>query len=299
MIYGAIDIGTNAARLLIGEIGHNEGHAYVKKISYVRVPLRLGMDVFENGKISDHKIEEFKKSMLAFKLIAEVFEVGELRACATSAMREASNSAEIQKLILKETGLEIEIIRGQEEAELIFSTFLLLEYDMKDSFIVIDVGGGSTEISIFSKGEKPASRSFRVGTIRLLKNKVEETVWAKMEEWIEANIKKNQKYTVFGTGGNINKIHKFIGKKEKESMSVKEIEDVYDKLRKYDLETRIAKFNMKPDRADVIIPACEIYIFAMKQLKVKELFVPKVGLADGMIYNMYQKSLVPVSEGKL
>jgi len=299
MIYGAIDIGTNAARLLIGEVGHSEGHDFVKKISYVRVPLRLGMDVFDNGKISEHKIQEFKKSMMAFKLIAEVFDVDQLRACATSAMREASNGAEVQALIKKETGVDIEIIQGQEEAELIFSTFLLLEYDMKDPFIVIDVGGGSTEISIFSKGEKPASRSFRVGTIRLLKGKVDSTVWKKMEEWIEANLKKNQKYTVFGTGGNINKIHKFVGKKEKESMSLKEIDEVYDKLKKYDVETRIAKFNMKPDRADVIVPACEIYIYVMKQLKVKELFVPKVGLADGMIHNLHQKNMAVLAEAKV
>ena len=292
MIYGAIDIGTNAARLLIGEIAENDGHAYVKKISYIRVPLRLGMDVFENGKISAHKIEEFKKSMKAFRLIADVFEVNELRACATSAMREATNGNEVRDYIQKETGVNVEIIRGQEEAELIFSTFLLLEYDLQEPFIVIDVGGGSTEISIFSKEEKPVSKSFRVGTIRLLKNKADRGTWSKMEEWIDVNLKKNQKYTVFGTGGNINKIHKFVGKKEKDAISFKEIEDVYDKLKKFDVETRIAKFNMKPDRADVIVPACEIYLFAMKKLKVKEMFVPKIGLADGMIHNMHQRSLV-------
>ncbi|MBI3134536.1 MAG: exopolyphosphatase [Bacteroidetes bacterium] len=292
MIYGAIDIGTNAARLLIGEIAENDGHEYVKKISYIRVPLRLGMDVFETGKISAHKIEEFKKSMKAFKLISEVFEVSQLRACATSAMREASNGKEVRDLIERETGVTIEIIKGQEEAELIFSTFLLLEHDLKDPFIVIDVGGGSTEISIFSKGEKPVSRSFRLGTIRLLKNKAEKAEWTEMENWIDDNLKKSSKYKVFGTGGNINKIHKFVGKKEKDAISLKEIDDVHEKLEKYNVEDRIAKFNMKPDRADVIVPACEIYIFAMKKLKVKELFVPKIGLADGMIHNLHQKSAV-------
>lgn len=291
MRYGAIDIGTNAARLLIGEIDHNDGHAFVRKISYIRIPLRLGMEVFETGKISDHKIVEFSKSMKAFRLIAEVFDVEELRACATSAMREAENGIDVQKTILKDTGVDIEIIKGQEEAALIFSTFTLLEYDLKDPFIVIDVGGGSTEISIFSKGEPRNSRSFKVGTIRLLKNKVDEKVWEKMEKWIDKNIKKGQDYTVFGTGGNINKIHKFVGKKEKDSISYKEIEDVFDKLKKYSVEDRIAKFNMKPDRADVIVPACEIYLFAMKNLKVKDMFVPKIGLADGMIHNLYEKSL--------
>lgn len=295
MIYGAIDIGTNATRLLIGEIAENEGHEYVKKISYIRVPLRLGMDVFESGKISDHKIQEFKKSMLAFKLIAEVFEVTQLRACATSAMREASNGAAVRDLIQRETGVNIEIIKGQEEAELIFSTFMLLEHDMKDPLIVIDVGGGSTEISIFSKGEKPVSRSFPLGTIRLLKGKTEKDSWNEMEDWIENNIRKNTKYTVFGTGGNINKIHKFVGKKEKDALSFKEIDDVYEKLEKYSVEERIAKFNMKPDRADVIVPACEIYLFALKKVKSKELFVPKVGLADGMIYNLHKKNAVEVN----
>jgi len=294
MIYGAIDIGTNAARLLIGEVAENDGHEFVRKISYIRVPLRLGMDVFDTGKITEHKIEEFKKSMMAFKLISEVFEVGQLRACATSAMREASNGLEVRDLIHRETGVNIEIIKGQEEAELIFSTFLLLEHDMKDPFIVIDVGGGSTEISIFSKSEKPVSRSFRLGTIRLLKEKADKSEWNEMEKWIDDNLKKNSKYKVFGTGGNINKIHKFVGKKEKDALTLKEIDDVHDKLEKYNVEDRIAKFNMKPDRADVIVPACEIYIFAMKKLKAKELFVPKIGLADGMIHNLHQKNTIPV-----
>ena len=233
--------------------------------------------------------------MKAFKLISEVFEVNHLRACATSPMHEASNGEQVRDLIARETGVNIEIIKGQEEAELIFSTFLLLEHDMKDPFIVIDVGGGSTEISIFSKGEKSVSRSFRLGTIRLLKGKTEKAEWNEMEKWIEENLKKNSRYKVFGTGGNINKIHKFVGKKEKEALSIKEIDDVHDKLEKYNVEDRIAKFNMKPDRADVIVPACEIYLFAMKKVKAKELFVPKIGLADGMIHNLHQKNTVIVS----
>lgn len=291
MIYGAIDIGTNAARLLIGEIAENHGHAFVKKISYIRIPLRLGMDVFEQGRISEHKIIEFKKSIKAFRLISEVFEVEELRACATSAMREAENGEEVRDLIEKETGVKIEIIKGQEEAELIFSTFLLLEHDLTEPFIVIDVGGGSTEISIFNNGEKSKSKSFKLGTIRLLKNKTDKDEWKELSEWIGSNVKKVSKYKIFGTGGNINKIHKFIGKKEKDAISFKEIEDVFDKLKKYSVEDRIAKFNMKPDRADVIVPACEIYLYAMKELKAKELFVPKIGLADGMIHNLHQKKL--------
>lgn len=291
MIYGAIDIGTNAARLLIGEISETEGHPFVKKISYIRVPLRLGMDVFDFGKISDHKIEEFKKSMKAFRLISEVFNVEELRACATSAMREASNGYEVRDLIERETGVNIEIIKGEEEAELIFSTFLLLDHNPKDPFIVIDVGGGSTEISIFFKGEKTAARSFRLGTIRMLKQKAEKSEWNDVEKWLDEHVKKNTRYKIFGTGGNINKIHKFIGKKEKDAVSYKELDEAYQKIKKYDVEERIARFNMKPDRADVIVPAFEIYLFVLKRLKTKELYVPKIGLADGMIHNLHLKSV--------
>ncbi|MBK7130491.1 MAG: exopolyphosphatase [Crocinitomicaceae bacterium] len=289
MIYGAVDIGTNATRLLIGEIAESNGRAFVKKLSYVRVPLRLGMDVFENGRISDHKITEFKKTMHAFKLIAEVFDVNELRACATSAMREAENGEAVRELIEKETGLKIEIIRGQEEAELIFSTFMLLEHDHDDPFIVIDVGGGSTEITVFSKNQKPISKSFRLGTIRMIKGKAEKSAWKEMENWLEENLRKSDKYKVFGTGGNINKIHKFVGKKEKDAIHYKELEDVYEKLEKYNINERMEKFNLKPDRADVIVPACVIYLNALKEIKAKEIFVPKVGLADGMIYNMHMK----------
>lgn len=292
MIYGAIDIGTNAARLLIGEIAENKGQYYVKKISYVRVPLRLGMDVFDNGIISDHKILEFKKSMKAFKLIAEVFDVIELRACATSAMREAKNGQTVREEIEKETGVNIEIIEGETEAELILSTFMLMEHDMNHPFIVIDVGGGSTEISVFTKGEKSASQSFKLGTIRLLKQKTDKAEWKEMEKWISKNTKKNVNYKIFGTGGNINKIHKFVGKKEKEALSLKELEDAYEKINRLNLEDRISKLNMKPDRADVIVPACEIYLTVLKELKIKELFVPKIGLADGIIYNLHKKQSV-------
>lgn len=291
MKFGAIDIGTNAARLLIGEVESEDENFFVKKISYTRIPLRLGFDVFEKGKISDDKIEEFCKSIHAFKLISEVFNVKELRACATSAMREADNGKKIQKLIKKRTGVEIEIIEGSEEAELILSTFFLLKFDKKDPFIVIDVGGGSTEVSIFKKGEKVAAKSFSIGTIRLLKGKMEKDIWEDVENWIDKNVKKKQNYITFATGGNINKIHKLLGKKPEESIDVSEFEDLYYKLDKLSVKKRVANYNLKPDRADVIVPACSIYLHFFDCLDSSEVYVPKIGLSDGMIYNLHMKHL--------
>ncbi|UKN01101.1 ethanolamine ammonia-lyase reactivating factor EutA [Paracrocinitomix mangrovi] len=287
--FGAIDIGTNAARLLIGEVEEEGDQHFVKKISYTRIPLRLGLEVFDNGKISESKITEFVKSIQAFKLIAEVFNVDELRACATSAMREAENGKQIKKKIKKETGVEIEIIEGAEEAKLILSTFFLLEFNSKSPFIVIDVGGGSTEVSIFKKGEKVASQSFTVGTIRLLKEKVKSDIWEEVDKWIDQYIKKDVDYITFATGGNINKIHKLLGKKSAEPIGMKEFNDLADEISKMSLEKRVSEFKLKPDRADVIAPAFEIYRKIFKKLGSKEVFVPKIGLSDGMIYNLHKK----------
>lgn len=289
MKFGAIDIGTNAARLLIGEVEHEDGQHFVKKISYTRIPLRLGLEVFENGRISSEKFEEFSKSMKAFKLIADVFKVEELRACATSAMREAENGKEIQKKIRKDTGVDIEIIDGAEEAKIILSTFFLLEEDTKSPFVVIDVGGGSTEVSIFKKGEKVASRSFHVGTIRMLKGKVKSSLWKSMDAWIEKNFKKNTEYITFATGGNINKIHKMLGKKSNESISLKEFTELHSDLAKLSVKKRVSEYKLKPDRADVIVPACEIYEYIFSRINTQEVYVPKIGLSDGMIYNLYMK----------
>lgn len=286
MKFGAIDIGTNAARLLIGEVMKDNGSSMVKKISYTRIPLRLGMEVFENGFISDKKAEEFKKSMLAFKLIAEVFNVTELRACATSAMREAKNGLAVQKMIKKETGVPIEIIDGDEEASIIFSSFLQIDYDLSQPFIVIDVGGGSTEISIFYKGEKTNAKSFKIGTIRMLKDKVDKDIWGKIEQWLSKNVKKNTDYLVFATGGNINKIHKLLGKTGNEPIRVKELKELSGNLQKMSLSERISKYKLKPDRADVIVPASVIFLKIAKQLDGKEFFVPKIGLSDGMIHQL-------------
>jgi len=290
MKLGAIDIGTNAARLLIGEIAINdEGFSFVKKVSYTRVPLRLGMDVFEKGKISSKKKGDFIKTIKAFQLIADVFNVKELRACATSAMREASNGKEVQKEIKKETGIDIEIIDGEEESRLVFSAFFLLEVDKNTPFIVIDVGGGSTEVSIFKDGFKVAASSFKIGTIRLLKDKVNKSVWSDINSWLDKNLDLKSKYRVFGTGGNINKVHKLLGKRDMQSISFQELTNLYDQISPLSVEKRIKKFQLKEDRADVIVPAISIYSGIMSKIKAKKLIVPKIGLADGIIYGLYEK----------
>lgn len=292
MKYGAIDIGTNAARLLIGEISMNDdGYTFVKKISYTRVPLRLGMDVFDKGKISSRKKEDFIKTIKAFKLIAEVFQVRNIRACATSAMREAENSDDVKSAIRKETGIDIEIINGHEESQLVFSVFFLLEVDKNTPFVVIDVGGGSTEVSIFKSGKRTASKSFKIGTIRLLKGKVKKDIWEEIDEWLKSNAKSKKKLKVFGTGGNINKVHKLLGKKDMKPMPVREIKNLYQDMKNMSVEQRITKFQLKTDRADVIVPAMDIYLNIMEIIDAKKILAPKVGLSDGIIYSLHQQHL--------
>lgn len=291
MIFGAIDIGTNAARLLIGEVVEENGNSYVKKISYNRVPLRLGFEVFSDGIISDEKTEHFIKTIQAFKLISEVYGVKELRACATSAMREATNGKKVQKRIRKETGVNIEIIDGEEEANIIFSTFLLIAFDKTVPFIVVDVGGGSTEISVFEKGSKIAGKSFQVGTIRILKNKVADSLWQDMGKWLTVNVDLTTPHKVFATGGNINKLHKLLDKELIDPILVQELKELHKVMQPMTVEERILKYQFKEDRADVIVPACEIYLFIAKYLACNEYFVPKIGLSDGMIYNLHQKQL--------
>lgn len=289
MKYGAIDIGTNAVRLLIGEVQKEGDHSFVKKISYTRVPLRLGMEVFENGKISKVKTKEFVKTMQAFKLISEVFHVEKLRACATSAMREASNGIEVQKLIADQANVKIEIIPGAEEAELIFSTFSLFNFDLKDQYVVIDVGGGSTEVTVFEKGKIVASKSFQIGTIRLLKGKTSDSIWKDIKKWVTENVDASS-HKVFATGGNINSMHKLLGKKRMEPISYNGLKDLNAKLKALTVPQRIDEYQLKEDRADVIVPASEIYLFIMNKLKAREVYVPKIGLSDGMIYTMHKKT---------
>lgn len=288
MKFGAIDIGTNAARLLIGEVIKEDGKKFVNKISYTRIPLRLGESVFESGRINKKKTEQFVKTMRAFQLISELFEVKELRACATSAMREAKNQKKIKTRILEETGIEVETISGNEEADLIFGTFFLMDIDKKQSFIVVDVGGGSTEISVFSNGNKEISQSFEVGTIRLLKGKTQETVWQDIYDWLDKHISPDSDFTFYATGGNINKAHKLVGGVNIEPVAFDKLKKLKDDLSALKVRQRMEKYQLKPDRADVIVPALEIYCNIMEKLDCKEVVVPKIGLSDGIIYNLHK-----------
>lgn len=289
MKFGAIDIGTNAARLLVGEVEVVGNHSFVKKISYTRVPLRLGDEVFENGIISTKKATDFSKTIQAFSLIAETFNVKKLRAVATSAMREAVNAKEVIAQIKKESGVTIEVISGDEEAKLIFGTFFLLDFDKTAPFIVIDVGGGSTEISVFENGTRIASKSFQVGTIRLLKEKVATTIWSEIHDWIIQHVDLNSPHKLFGTGGNINKVHKMIGKSQSVTLDTSAMIKLRTKLDKLSLEERIDKYQLKPDRADVIVPAMNIYLYILNELNCTQISVPKIGLSDGMIYAMHKE----------
>ena len=287
MKYGAIDIGTNAARLLIGEVKKEAGYSYVKKLSYTRIPLRLGEEVFENGIISPKKAEKFIKTIESFRLIAEVFEVKKLRACATSAMREAKNGFEVRDLIKEKTGVEIEIISGDEEAELIFGTFMLLDFEKSKPFIVVDVGGGSTEVSVFEKGERIAAKSFEIGTIRLLKKKVKDSIWKDIHDWIIEYVDLTCPHNIFATGGNINKVQKLIGGNSMQPIALKKIQKLRININDLSIEERINKFQLKEDRADVIVPAMDIYIYILKELGADSVIIPKIGLSDGMIYDLY------------
>ncbi len=290
MKYAAIDIGTNAARLLVGEVMSKDQSFFIKKISYTRIPLRLGEDVFESGKVSKNKIDDFLKTMKAFKLISEIFDVQEVRAVSTSAMREATNADKIIDSIKEETGIKLEIISGDEEASLIFSNFFTMELDLSVPFVVIDVGGGSTELSVFENGEKIASKSFNVGTLRILKGKSDESVWENIHDWILKYVDLSSEHRIFGTGGNINKAHKMLGYSFDEPIGIVEMKELRDKLASLTIDERIDQFHMKPDRADVIVPALDIFSYILNEIGANSLMVPKVGLADGMIYEMYHRN---------
>ncbi|MBX7095144.1 MAG: exopolyphosphatase [Flavobacteriales bacterium] len=290
MIYGAIDIGSNAGRLLIGNVVEDKNETSIKKISLTRVPLRLGEDVFTDKKISNQRIKMLVKTLKAYKHLMDVYEVVDFRACATSAMREAENRKEILDIIKAETGIKLEIIEGDEEAELIFSTFNTLRFEKNKSYLYIDVGGGSTEVSLLENGEKIKSKSFKIGTLRILKGKVDEKRWMDMKEWVKTLNPSHKEIQAIGTGGNINRILKINRSDEDNSITYADIKRIQTYLSSYSLEERISKLGLRDDRADVILPAADIYLAVMRYADVTEMIVPKVGLSDGIIYELYKKN---------
>ena len=288
MRLAAIDIGSNAARLLITDVtAGNDGVPVFNKINLVRVPLRLGFDVFEKGLISRQKTGMVLQTMKAYKHLMNAYEVEDLKACATSAMRDASNSADILRKIKMETGIEIRIISGGEEAALIQESHIAETLEQGGSYLYIDVGGGSTELTMFSKGKLSFKQSFNIGTIRLLKEMITEKEWGEMKDFLKKNTKNLSKVVAIGSGGNINKIFSLSKKKDGKPLSIELLRDYYKELNNVSLEDRINKYKLREDRADVIVPALMIYINVMRWTEADEIYVPKIGLADGLIQSLY------------
>jgi exopolyphosphatase/guanosine-5'-triphosphate,3'-diphosphate pyrophosphatase len=288
--YGAIDIGSNAIRLLISNvIVENNREPQFKKASLVRVPIRLGEDAFVSGEISDENVARMKDAIEAFKLLMKIHGVQKYKACATSAMREAENGTIIVEKILKETGIKIDIIGGKEEAEIISSTDLNELIQGENSYLYVDVGGGSTEFTVFSGGKIITSKSFKMGTVRLLNNKksVNKEIFHNVEKWIKTNTKDLKRLSLIGSGGNINKLFKMSGRTEGKPISFIYLNAQYQFLKKMSYQERISELSLNPDRADVIIPATKIYLSAMKWSGARKIYVPKIGLSDGITKGLF------------
>lgn len=288
--FAAIDIGSNAVRMLIMTvIDYQRKTPHFKKTSLVRVPIRLGEDVFVNGKVSDEKINRLEDAMKSFRLLMDSFPVKSYKACATSAMRDAENNQEIVKRIRQNTGISIEIINGNHEAEYIASTDLQELIKSNKNYLYVDVGGGSTEFTVYSQGKVLASKSYNIGTIRMLNDLVEKKLWKKAKKWVKKNTKDLKKIKMIGTGGNINHIYKRSDKKYGKPLKLKYLSSYYQWIKTLTYEERVAQLDMKLDRADVIVPAAKIYLSAMKWSKAKKIYVPKIGLADGIIKHLYKE----------
>jgi exopolyphosphatase/guanosine-5'-triphosphate,3'-diphosphate pyrophosphatase len=289
----AIDIGSNAARLLISEVipGPQNVPEFIKT-ALVRVPLRLGFDVFDKGEISPGKVEKIIKTIKSYKLLLDVYEVKHLKACATSAMRDAANAADILKKVKAETGIEIQIISGDQEASFIYENHVAENMTTDESYLYIDVGGGSTELTFFSDSKLVFKKSFNIGTIRLLKNQVEESSWDEMKEFIRTKTKGHHHVTAIGSGGNINKIFSISKRKEGKPLSLELLRDYYKEFSNLSLSQRISLHKLREDRADVIVPALLIYINVMRWADAQEIFVPKIGLADGLIHALYEEVML-------
>lgn len=290
MRLAAIDIGSNAARLLISDVVKNrEGRPDFNKLNLVRVPLRLGFDVFEKKEISAEKQEMILQTIRAYKCLIDVYGVKHVKACATSAMRDAVNSSVIIDRVKKETGIEIKIISGDEEAAVIYENHVAENLDKDHSYLYIDVGGGSTELTFFSQNLLVFKQSFNIGTIRLLKNQVEEKHWEEVKNYIRDKIKGHKQVVAIGTGGNINKVFSLSKKKDGKPLPLDLLKDYYKELGNYSLYDRMRTYNLREDRADVIIPALQIYINVMRWASIEEIFVPKIGLADGLLHTLFEE----------
>jgi exopolyphosphatase/guanosine-5'-triphosphate,3'-diphosphate pyrophosphatase len=288
MRLAAIDIGSNAARLLISDVSDDFGKPEFNKINLVRVPLRLGFDVFEKKEISPEKTDMILHTIKAYKHLIEAYDVDHIKAAATSAMRDAVNAAAIIHRVREETGIDIEVISGGSEASLIYENHIAENLDKEHAYLYIDVGGGSTELTFFAGNSLLFSASFNIGTIRLLKNQVTVNTWDAMKEYIRRETANyTDKLIAIGSGGNINKIFSISKRKEGKSLPIELLKDYYKEFSSFSLEDRMRLYKMREDRADVIVPALQIYVNVMRWANAQEIFVPKIGLADGLIQHLY------------
>lgn len=292
--YAAIDIGSNAVRLLIKSIDREAvQEKKIKKVMMLRVPLRLGFDVFSIGELSEKKADKLRRLMKAFRQLMKIYDVDDYRACATSAMRDARNGRTIIKKIEKDTGICIEIIDGQEEARMIYNNHIECMEDRLGNYMYVDVGGGSTEINLLTNGELVWSVSYNIGTVRMLSNAVKEGTWQQMEEELMKVTEGVAAINIIGSGGNINKLFRLADKKDKklQRLPVSSLQTVYDVLKPLTPEERVEAFSLKQDRADVIVPAAEIFLKIAEVVHAEYIYVPVIGLSDGIIDNLYAKSL--------
>ena len=290
MKLAAIDIGSNAARLLITEVMDSpNGNTEFIKLNLVRVPLRLGFDVFERGEISKPKVKKVVETIKAYRHLLNIYEVKHVIAAATSAMRDAKNSEDILRRVKLETDIDIEIISGDKEASLIYENHVAENMDKDHSYLYIDVGGGSTELTFFAEGKLIFKESFNIGTIRLLKNQVEESKWQEIKDYVKLATKDYKKVIAIGSGGNINKVFSLSKRKEGKPLSLDSLRDFHKELSSFALPERMRQYKLREDRADVIVPALQIYINVMRWADAEEIFVPKIGLADGLIHKLYEE----------
>ncbi len=290
MKLAAIDIGSNAARLLIVDAIPGKGkNVQFSKLNLVRVPLRLGFDVFDKGIIGEEKTQMVMNTMMAFRNLLDAYGVKYLKACATSAMRDAKNSKAIIENVKKKTNIQIEVISGDMEAGLVFENQIAEKLEKDKGYLYIDVGGGSTELSYYNAGRHKAKQSFNIGTIRLLRKDVTPEMWMEMKEFIEKNIKSKKPVLAIGSGGNINKVFSISRNKDNSPLTLNLLKDYFKEFSALSVEERINKYKLKADRADVIVPALEIYTNVMRWADAKEIYVPKIGVADGLVHQLYHE----------
>ena len=286
--YAAIDIGSNAVRLLIKHINENSEKKF-SKVLLLRVPLRLGFDVFSKGRISEKKEKNMIRLMKSYRHLMKIYDVADYRACATSAMRDAVNGKDIIKMIEKKTGIKIEIITGQEEARMVYNNHIECMEDRHGNYMYVDVGGGSTEVNLLVKGELVCSKSYNIGTVRMLNDAVDFGEWKRLEADMRTLSEIYSGTNIIGSGGNINKLYRLAEKtdKKRQRISVIVLKSLYEKLKLLSFEERMQVFNLKPDRADVIVPASEIFLTIAEILHSEYIYVPVIGLADGIIDGLY------------